>query len=230
MITSDRLRVLLVDDHNLFRKGLASLLSSRSDMEVVGEAENGRDAITITRAVVPDLIVMDIHMAGGDGLEAVKAIKKEMPRVKIVMLTVSDADDDLFAAIKNGADGYLLKNLDPSQFFALLEGIRRGEAPVSGIVADPILQEFRKMDWATMEHSLEVYEALTSREVETLELLVRGDTNKEIADALHVSENTVKLHLRNIMEKLHLQNRIQLAVFATRQGLVGDPSLSKPFG
>ena len=222
MITSDKLRILLVDDHNLFRKGLASLLSSRSDMEVVGEAENGQDAIAITRAVVPDLILMDIHMPGGDGLEAVKAIKNEMPHIKIVMLTVSDTDDDLFAAIKNGANGYLLKNLDPSQFFALLEGLRRGEAPVSGVVADKILHEFRKMDLAA-EHPVEDYEALTFREIETLELLVKGDTNKEIAEMLHVSENTVKLHLRNIMEKLHLQNRIQLAVYAVRQGLGNPP-------
>ena len=220
MVTSDRSRILLVDDHKLFRKGLVSLISSRNDIAVVGEAENGKQAVEIARAVMPDLILMDIHMPGGDGLEAVKAIKKEMPGIKIVMLTVSDTDDDLFTAIKNGADGYLLKNLDPSQLFVLLEGIRRGEAPISGVLADRILHEFRKMD-AGLEKRREVGETLTPKEIETLELLVEGSTNQEMADRQHISENTVKLHLRNIMQKLHLQNRIQLAVYAVRQRL-GD--------
>ncbi len=219
---SDRMRVLLVDDHSLFRKGLASLMSDRNDIDVVGEAENGNEAIRITRELLPDLVLMDVHMPGGDGLEAVKIIKKELPHIKIVMLTVSDADDDLFAAIKNGADGYLLKNLDPVQFFVLLEGVRRGEAAISGVLADRILQEFRENDVRPGQHP-DVYEALTPKEIETLELLVKGDTNREIADALHVSENTVKLYLRNIMEKLHLQNRIQLAVYAVRKGLVNNP-------
>jgi two-component system, NarL family, nitrate/nitrite response regulator NarL len=221
MVTSDRSRILLVDDHKLFRKGLVSLLSSRNDMAVVGEAENGNQAVEIARAVMPDLILMDIHMPGGDGLEAVKAIKKEMPGIKIVMLTVSDTDDDLFTAIKNGADGYLLKNLDPSQLFVLLEGIRHGEVPISGVLADRILQEFRKMD-ARLERHREVGEILTPKEIKTLELLVEGKTNQEMADTQHISENTVKLHLRNIMQKLHLQNRIQLAVYAVRRGLGRD--------
>lgn len=221
MMPPDRMRVLLVDDHSLFRKGLASLMSDRSDLEVIGEAENGVEAIRITRELLPDLILMDVHMPGGDGLEAVKTIKKEMPHVKIVMLTVSDDEEDLFAAVKNGADGYLLKNLEPSQFFLLLEGVKRGEAAISGVLADRILQEFRETD-VRAEQRPDVYEALTPKEIKTLELLVKGDTNREIGDAMHISENTVKLYLRNIMEKLHLQNRIQLAVYAVRQGLVDN--------
>lgn len=221
MMPPDRMRVLLVDDHSLFRKGLASLMSDRNDLEVIGEAENGVEAIRITRELVPDLILMDVHMPGGDGLEAVKIIKKEMPHVKIVMLTVSDDEEDLFAAVKNGADGYLLKNLQPSQFFLLLEGVKRGEAAISGVLADRILQEFRETDVRAGQRP-DVYEALTPKEIKTLELLVKGDTNREIGDAMHISENTVKLYLRNIMEKLHLQNRIQLAVYAVRRGLVDN--------
>ena len=218
MMASDKMRVLLADDHSLFRKGLASLISDRDDMDVVGEAENGNEAVRITRDMMPDLVLMDVHMPGGDGVEAAKTIKKEMPQVKVVMLTVSDTDEDLFAAIKNGADGYLLKNLDPFQFFDLLKGVRRGEAAISGVLADRILHEFRERD-ARPGQPQDVYEELTPKEIETLEMLVQGGTNREIADALHISENTVKLHLRNIMEKLHLQNRIQLAVYAVRQGL-----------
>jgi two-component system, NarL family, nitrate/nitrite response regulator NarL len=227
MVTSGSWRVLLVDDHNLFRKGIASLMAPRNDLEVVGEADNGGKAIEMARALGPDLILMDIHMPGGEGLGAVKAIKKEMPAIKIVMLTVSAADDDLFTAIKNGADGYLLKDLDPAQLFVLLEGIRRGEAPISGVLAERILQEFRKPDDG-LDKKPDLVEALTPMEIETLELLVGGDTNKEIAAKLHVSASTVKLYLHNIMQKLHVRNRLQLAAYALRKQLVEDPSDSQP--
>lgn len=229
MEQSGRLRVLLVDDHALFRKGLASLMFSRSDLEIVGEAEDGYEAIEMARMTLPDLILMDVHMPVCDGIEAVKAIKSSSPRIRIVMLSASDDDDDLFTAIRCGADGYLLKNLDPTQFFFILEGVRRGESPLSGILADRILQEFRKTE-TRQEPPAESTEALTARETEVLELLVMGNSNKEIADALHFSENTVKLHLRNIMEKLHLQNRTQLAVYAVRQGYGSDLLDPKPIG
>jgi DNA-binding NarL/FixJ family response regulator len=223
MVQSGKLRVLLVDDHTLFRKGIASMLSDRDDMEVVGDVENGREAVDAARAKSPDLVLMDVHMPGGDGLTAVKAIKKNMPQVKVVMLTAFDDDEDLFAAIKNGADGYMLKNLTPSQFFNLLEGVTRGEAAISGVLADRILNEFRKTD-EELRTGSEIHPALTPREIETLELLVQGKTNKEIAALLSVSENTVKRHLVDIMGKLHLENRIQLAVYAVHQGLDNTPS------
>lgn len=218
MVQSRKLRVLLVDDHTLFRKGIAAMLSDRDDMEVVGDVENGCEAIDRARAVLPDLVLMDVHMPGCDGITAVKAIKKNMPQVKVVMLTAFDDDEDLFAAIKNGADGYMLKNLTPSQFFNLLEGVTRGEAAISGVLADRILNEFRKTD-EELRPGKENHPALTAREIETLELLVQGKTNKEIATLLSVSENTVKRHLVDIMGKLHLENRIQLAVYAVHQGL-----------
>jgi DNA-binding NarL/FixJ family response regulator len=146
-----------------------------------------------------------------------------MPHVKIIMLTVSDDDRDLFAAIKNGAEGYLLKNLEPRQFFDMLEGVRRGEVPISGVMAAKILQEFRQPDPSLAQPSV-ARDELTPREIEVLDLVVEGASNKEIAQALSITENTVKIHLRNILEKLHLRNRIQAAVYAVRQGLVDDPS------
>ena len=215
------LRVLLVDDHVLFRKGMAALLAARQDMEVVGEAGDGLEAIAQARETVPDVILMDIHMPQCSGLEAVRIIKREMPHVRIIMLTVSDDDRDLFTAIKNGAEGYLLKNLEPYQLFDMLEGVRRGEAAISGAMAAKILQEFRQPD-QNMAPKPEAREALTPREIEVLERVVEGATNKEIAEALAITENTVKIHLRNILQKLHLQNRIQVAVYAVREGLVDD--------
>jgi DNA-binding NarL/FixJ family response regulator len=221
--TIEPLRILLVDDHVLFRKGLGALLASRQDMEVVGEAGDGLEAIARARETVPDVILMDIAMPKCSGLEAVRIIKREMPHVHIVMLTVSDDDRDLFAAIKNGAEGYLLKNLEPYQLFDMLEGVHRGEAPLSGAMAAKILQEFRQPD-QTMALKPEAREELTPREIEVLKRVVEGATNKEIATALSITENTVKIHLRNILEKLHLQNRIQAAVYAVCEGLVTDPS------
>jgi DNA-binding NarL/FixJ family response regulator len=217
------LRILLVDDHVLFRKGVASLLVPRQDMEVVGEAGDGLEAIARARQTVPDVILMDVHMPGCDGLEAVRIIKREMPHVHVIMLTISDNDHDLFAAIKNGAEGYLLKNLEPYQLFDMLEGVRRGEAPLSGAVAAKILQEFKQPD-QSLALKPEAREELTPREIEVLELVVEGATNKEIAETLVITENTAKIHLRNILEKLHLQNRIQAAVYAVREGLVDNSS------
>lgn len=215
------LRIMLVDDHVLFRKGIASLLAARQDMEVVGQAEDGLEAVNKARALIPDVILMDIHMPNQDGLEATKIIKQEMPHVQIVMLTVSDDDDDLFDAIKNGAKGYLLKNLEPERLFELLDKVRQGEAAISGPIATKILQEFKRPE-RTATRQPEPVDELTPREIEVLEQVVTGATNKEIAERLHITENTVKIHLRNILEKLQVQNRIQAAVHAVREGLIDE--------
>lgn len=215
----DRIRVLIVDDHELFRRGVASLLTEREDMEVVGEASNGAEAIERARELMPDVVLMDIKMPEMDGLAATKQLKTEMPYVRIMMLTVSETDEDLFEAIKAGASGYLLKNVDPEALVASVSQVQRGEVPIAPTMAAKILRELT----APSETSLQ---ALTARERQVLELLAGGLANKEIAFTLKISENTVKNHLRNILEKLHLQNRVQAALYAVRMGLTEKPPAS----
>ncbi len=215
----EKLRIMLADDQALFRQGVAALIGMQPSLEVVAHAANGLEAIQRAREFVPDVILMDIEMPRCNGLEATSTIKQELPNVHIIVLTVSDDTSDLFTAIKRGADGYLLKNLEPHQLFEMLEGIRKGEAPISGTLAARILDEFRQPSQAA-ESSEEPQSHLTPREIEVLERVVEGLTNKQIAQALSIAEDTVKIHLRNILEKLHLQNRIQAAVYAVRSGLV----------
>lgn len=209
------MRILLTDDHILFRKGLAQLLDAQPDFQVVGEAGDGMQAQEKARELMPDLILMDINMPRCDGCEATRRIKAELPYVLIVMLTVSDDDQDLFTALKNGAQGYLLKKMEPEDLFAQLRGLARGEAPLSRLLASKILREFSRAPAPEREMEPE----LTAREHQVLELVARGLTNREIADKLVVSENTVKNHLRNILAKLHLENRVQAAAYALREGL-----------
>ncbi len=217
----ESLRILLVDDHDLFRKGVAALLTLRPGFQVVGEASDGSQALEQARAVRPDIILMDIHMPNCSGLDVIKALKQELPPVRVIMLTVSDNDHDLFAAIRNGADGYLVKNVKPERLFEMLDGIRRGESPISDCLTTKVLGELRRRDRET-EGAAEEKDGLTRRDVEVLELVARGATNKEIAQQLCITENTVKIHLHNILEKLHLENRIQAAMYAVREGLVSD--------
>lgn len=212
----EKIRVLLADDHALFRRGLASLLASHADIEVVGEAGDGQEAIERARELMPDVVLMDVRMPGVGGLEATRRLKEEMPYVRIVMLTVSESEDDLFGALKNGAQGYLLKNLDPDDLIACLHQVQRGEAPLAPPMAAKILREFAAP-------SPRPGPTLTPRERQVLELVARGDANKEIARHLQISENTVKNHLRNILEKLHLQNRLQAVMYALREGLIAPP-------
>jgi DNA-binding NarL/FixJ family response regulator len=217
------IRILLVDDHVLFRKGVEAVLQSRPDMEVVGEAGDGCEAIALARATKPDVILMDVMMPHCNGLEATRAIKGELPDTHIVMITVSEDEKDLFEAIKSGAQGYLTKDLKANLLFEVIAGVARGEAHFSGVIATKILNEFQQPEPAPANLSGPV-ESLTDREIEVLELIVAGSSNKEIADKLVLSESTVKNHLQNILGKLHLQNRVQAAVYAVRQELVPPPA------
>ena len=212
------MRVLLADDHPLFRDGLATLLRARG-MEVVGEASNGLEALEKARALKPDLILMDVNMPQMNGLEATRLIKTERPDTKIVILTVSDDDENLFEAIKSGAQGYLLKSLQSQAFFELMNGVAQGEAPISRGLATKILGEFARhlqQDEAQAANK----EDLTDREKEVLRLVAEGATNRDIAGRLNVTENTVKYHLKNILEKLHLRNRAQAVAYAMQTGLL----------
>lgn len=210
-------RILLADDHPLFRDGVGALLRARG-FEIVGEAMDGAQAVARARELKPDLILMDIHMPQIDGLAATRAIISEMPETRIVMLTVSDEDADLFEAIKSGAHGYLLKNTDTQTFFNLLEGVARGEPPISKQLAGKILKEFaRKMANGNGQTRQDI---LSEREQQVLGLVAEGLINRDIAARLNLSENTIKYHLKNILQKLHLHNRAQAVAYALKSGLL----------
>ncbi len=216
-----KLRVLLVDDQPLFRRALATLISNQHDMTVVGEGENGRDALDKVRAIQPDLVVMDVNMPGASGVDGVAAIRTAGFTIPIVMLTVSEDDDDLFESIKAGANGYLLKNVRPEQLFEDLRGVMRGEAPIAPAVASKLLDALRTGGLPSRGHGAMSSEdsVLTRRESEILELVAKGMSNKEIANELSITEGTVKNHVHNALEKLHLTNRVQAAAYAVRKGM-----------
>lgn len=217
----DRIKVLVVDDHTLFRRGITVVLANQKNLEVVGEASNGLEAIEKAEEFVPDVIVMDLNMPHCSGLEATQALQTKMPQINILVLTVSDNESDLFAAMKFGAKGYLLKNTEPDELVHAIFHISQGGVIVSPIMATKLLTEFRKPEARVEEKSAQKAEAtLSPREGEVLQLVAQGATNKQIADSLFISENTVKTHLRNIMEKLHLANRSQATAYAVKRGLV----------
>jgi DNA-binding NarL/FixJ family response regulator len=219
--SSQKIRIIVVDDQVLFRKGLRALLEEVEDFEVAGEADDGVKAVQLARASRPDAVLMDVNMPICNGVEATRQIKGELPETKIVMLTISDDDQDLFEAIKAGAQGYLLKDLRPEALFDMIRAVMRGETPISPAIAGKLLNEFR------LHPRREPAEAagwdLTSRELEVLQLVAEGLGNAEIAARLYIVEGTVKNHLHNILEKLHLENRVQAAAYAIREGLVEPP-------
>lgn len=218
-----KIRVLLADDHSLFREGLVNILNSQPDFEVVGEAGDGLEAIIMARKITPDLILMDVTMPGCDGLEATLQIKKEQPRVTIVMLTVRDEDENLFQAIRNGAQGYLLKSISSRDMIDMSRRAMRGEPAITPSLGGRMLEEFRRMSRLVSDGLDEVSrnaETLTAREQQILGLVAGGATNQEIAGNLSVSIHTVKSHLRKIMAKLHQAKRREAAYYALREGLI----------
>lgn len=214
------IRVLLVDDHPLFREGLMNILNSKVDFEVVGEAGDGLEAQIKARQLAPDLILMDVSMPGCDGLQAAERIKRELPDVTIVMLTVRDDEEKLFEAIKNGAQGYLLKSIRSDEMLRLLRGAVRGESAISPYMGGRMLEEFRRISSTRTDDLARDTVILTPRELEVLSQVAEGATDKEIALALDLSIHTVKSHMRKILAKLHLDRRREAAAFALREGLL----------
>lgn len=214
------IRVLLADDHQLFREGMATILNSQPDFEVVGEAGDGLEVVVKARSLRPDLILMDVSMPGSDGVEATKAIKAELPDVIVVMLTVRDEDDKLFQAIKSGAQGYLIKSIHSRELLAMLRGAVRGEAALTPELSGRMLDEFRRMSRDDRQAPPDESMSLTHREQEVLSLAAQHATDQEIADALTISIHTVKTHMRNILAKLQISHRHEAAQYALRKGLI----------
>lgn len=215
------MQVLLVDDHPLFVDGLRDLLTRRG-ITVLGTARDGLEALDKARALRPEVILMDIQMPRCDGLTATRLIKAELPEVKIVMLTMSADDGNLFDAIKSGACGYLLKTLDTDEFLRLLQGMARGEAPLAPGLADKILREFAhpaKQD--ALDQAPNAADELSPRQLQILTLVAQGMTYKEVGAALGLTERTIKYHMGEIIERLHLKNRSQVLAYA-RQKRLGD--------
>lgn len=211
------MKTLLVDDHPLFLNGLKNLLTLRG-IEVVGMAHDGMEALEKARSLRPEIILMDIQMPNLDGLAATRLIKAELPDVKIVMLTVSANDEDLFEAIKNGACGYLLKTLDVDEFFSLFLGLARGEVPLSPGLAGHVLEEFARkakvMESKSIKSSEAKTEVLSARQMQVLTLVAQGLTYKEVGAKLCIAERTIKYHIGEIIERLHLENRSQVVQYA----------------
>lgn len=208
------MRIALVDDQPLVRNGIASLLQSHGH-EVVGEADNGKEALDLVRRTRPDLVLMDLSMPVLDGLSATRLIKTEHPLMKVVILTVSDAEKDLIEAVKSGAHGYLLKDLEAEEFFTALDAVEHGESVIPPRLARVLWDEFGRM--APAESQPPVEQSLTDREQEVLAFVAEGRTNREIANQLWISENTVKFHMRGILDKLHLRNRTEVAAWVAAQ-------------
>jgi DNA-binding NarL/FixJ family response regulator len=208
------MRVVVADDHSLFRDGITSLLEA-AGYEVVEQSSDGQEAFKAVQQFHPDLVLLDISMPKMDGLEALQLIKSEFPETRVVMLTVSDDDDALFSTIKAGADGYLHKDLNASEFLAMLAGLERGEAAITRKTATRLMSGFQ-----SLAQPAESDDQLTKREIQMLRWMVEGFSNKAIAQQLFISENTVKYHIRNILQKLGVQNRTEAVAYAMREGLI----------
>jgi len=207
------MRVVVADDHSLFRDGITSLLEA-AGYEVVAQSSDGLKAVEAVQKTHPDLVLLDISMPNMDGLEALRLIKAEFPKTRVVILTVSDNDDDLFATTRAGADGYLHKDLDASEFLDMLAGLERGEAAITRKTAARLMSGFQNLAHAEND------DPLTEREIQLLRWMVEGYSNKAIAQELFISENTVKYHIRNIFQKLEVQNRTEAVAYALREGLI----------
>jgi DNA-binding NarL/FixJ family response regulator len=217
---NDKLKVLIVDDHALFRRGLLMVLRQEPDIDVVGEAADGNEAVEVAQEAMPDVILMDVRMPHRTGIDATRQIKDLLPHVKILMLTISDEEADLYEAIKAGASGYLLKEIPIDEVSEAIRSVSAGQSRLSPSMAAKLLTEFAAMSKRAEETRQLPAPRLTDREMEVLRLVAQGLNNRDIAGQLFISENTVKNHIRNILEKLHLHSRMEAVVYAVREKLL----------
>jgi two-component system NarL family response regulator len=216
----ESLRVIIVDDHALFRRGLQMVLEQEPDIEVIGEAADGHEAIEKAQELMPDVVLMDVRMPKRSGIEATQEIRDLLPHAKILMLTISDEEADLYDAIKAGASGYLLKEISIEEVADAIRSVWAGQSRISPSMASKLLTEFAAMSKRTAERKQVPAPRLTDREMEVLRLVAEGLNNREIGQRLFISENTVKNHIRNILEKLHLHSRMEAVVYAVREKMI----------
>ena len=217
---SEKLRVLVCDDHALFRRGLKMVLDEEPDLELVGEASDGAEVVVRAQELMPDVILMDVRMPKRSGIEAAGEIKDSLPHVKILMLTISDDEADLYEAIKAGASGYLLKEIPIEEIADAIRSVWAGQSRISPSMASKLLTEFAAMSRSSEQKPQMPAPKLTDREMEVLRLVAQGLNNRDIAGKLFISENTVKNHIRNILEKLHLHSRMEAVVYAVREKMI----------
>jgi DNA-binding NarL/FixJ family response regulator len=217
---ADAIRVLLVDDHALFRRGLSLVLESEEGIEVVGEGEDGEEAVAKAEELAPDVVLMDVRMPKVDGIAATRRIAEAQPTTKILMLTVSDEETDLYEAIKAGAAGYLLKEISIEEVADAIRAVVQGQTLISPSMASKLIVEFANLAKQSEQRRELPPPRLTEREVEVLRLVAQGMSNRDISGALFISENTVKNHVRNILEKLHLHSRMEAVMYAVRENLL----------
>jgi DNA-binding NarL/FixJ family response regulator len=220
MTDGESIRVVIVDDHALFRRGLDLVLSEEPDIKVVGEAADGIEAVHRAEEMTPDVVVMDVRMPRSTGIEAARRIRERLPDTKVIMLTVSDNEEDLYAAVKAGASGYLLKEVSIEELADAVRAVARGHSLISPSMASKLLSEFNALVQQSEERHRSLLPSLTEREIDVLKLVAKGLSNREISEELYISENTVKNHVRNILEKLHLHSRMEAVVYAMREKLL----------
>ena len=216
----EQLKVLIADDHALFRHGLVMILGQEPDLEVVGEATDGQQAVDRAVELMPDIVLMDVRMPKRSGIEATQKIKELLPHVKILVLTNSDDEADLYDSIKAGASGYLLKEIAPEEMPEAIRSVWQGHSRISPAMASKLLSEFAAMTKREGDRQPLGPPRLTERELEVLRLVAKGLGNREIAKDLYISENTVKNHIRNILEKLQLHSRMEAVIYAVREKLL----------
>ena len=228
----DKIRVLIADDHPIFRQGIRRILEAEPDIEVIAEVADGKQAIGLARALAPDVVLVDVHMPNGDGLEVARTVKLHLPRTAVILLTAYDDEEQLFQAIKVGAAAFFLKDVRPEE---LLDGIRRASAGeylinesvlTRPLVASRVLKQFRDLSMVGQEIE-PLFVPLSAREIEVLDYIARGNSNKEIARALKISDQTVKNHITSILRKLAVNDRTQAVVYAIRHGWIKMDELAE---